>query len=238
MTDSTDPDDRDEPDEDRWGDRDRSGADSLWHAEEDEDDEAAEHDADADADDGDDAPPADAGSLPGVPDASGEKTTLPPGSGGLDPLDADDGPGSTPGPDIDVDVDMDVADPEDDAGATHGMTMAITYNAAQRLANPERVAVDAKGWVDWLGIVGDVPAYTINAFLRKSGIDSDFFNGTDDPDERLAKIDEHSSFHAERMVVVGIKGEDEWIAEEADWEFVPLTEAAGEADWVLQDPED
>ncbi|MEF8831658.1 MAG: hypothetical protein V5A23_09010, partial [Halobacteriales archaeon] len=220
-----------------WGDQ--SGADSLWHAENDGNEDAEDDEDDGNEDDdGDvDAAPADAGSLPVVPDASGERTTLPANSGGLGPLDADDGSGATPGPDVDVDVDMDVDD-SGDAGGTHGMTMAITYNAARRFANPAEVAVDAKGWVDWLGIVGDVPAYTINAFLRESGVDSDFFNGTDDPDERLAKIDEHSSFYAERMVVVGVEGEDEWIAEEAAWEFIPLAEAAGEADWALQDPED
>lgn len=126
-----------------------------------------------------------------------------------------------------------------DAAGPHGggvddMTMAITYDAAKRLVDPGFAITDAGAWADWVGIVGNVDAFVINKFQREHAIDADFFNGTGTgPGERLAEIDEHSMFFAERMVVVGVAGTDEPIAERADWEFVPLTEAAEKAGWDL-----
>ncbi len=129
----------------------------------------------------------------------------------------------------------------DDASGPHGggaddMTMAITYNAVRKLARPDRVFAGAV-WADWVGIVGDVPAHVIQKFQREHGIDADFFNGTGtEPGERLAEIDRNSMFYADRLVVVGCEGEDESIAEAADWEFVPLAQAAAKADWELSSP--
>jgi hypothetical protein len=114
------------------------------------------------------------------------------------------------------------------------MTMALTFNAAQRLVDPALAIAEARQWADWIGIVGDIPAHRINKFQRDNRIDADFFNGSGtDPGERLASIDHNSMFFAERLAVVGVAGEDESIAEEADWEFVPFSEAAEKADWEL-----
>ncbi|MFB6123919.1 MAG: hypothetical protein ABEJ78_10735 [Haloferacaceae archaeon] len=115
------------------------------------------------------------------------------------------------------------------------MTTAFTYEAVRRLANPRRAVNEARGWSDWVGVVGDVEAHVLNKFQREHRLDLDFFNGTGTgPAERLAAVDGHSMFYAERMVVVGTDGES-WIATEADWEFVPLAEAAREANWSLTD---
>ncbi|WP_224448787.1 DUF7124 domain-containing protein [Haloprofundus salilacus] len=116
------------------------------------------------------------------------------------------------------------------------MTMALTYEAVKRLENPAAAFADAEGWTDWLGIVGDVDAHVITKFQRESVVDADFFNGTGTgPAERLAGIDERSMFFAERMVVVGVAGVDDYIAEESGWEFVPLETAAEKAGWPLVD---
>ncbi|NHN48937.1 hypothetical protein G9464_15220 [Halostella sp. JP-L12] len=126
--------------------------------------------------------------------------------------------------------------PESAASGPHGggvdeMATAFTYEALKRLSNPAAAVADAKRWSDWIGIVGDVPAHVIGTFQREHGIDADFFNGTGTgPGERLAGIDEHSMFYSERMVVVGVAGEEP-IAEEAGWEFVPLADAAANAGW-------
>ncbi|QSW99295.1 DUF7124 domain-containing protein [Haloterrigena alkaliphila] len=133
------------------------------------------------------------------------------------------------------------ADGAEPASGPHGggadeMTMAITYGALHRLEHPAAVFASASEWSDWVGIVGDVPAYVVQKFQRDRGIDVDFFNGTGTgPGERLAEIDQNSMFYAERMVVVGLEGEDEPIAEAADWEFVPLETAAAKAEWPLED---
>ncbi|MFB6302824.1 MAG: hypothetical protein ABEH78_08195 [Haloferacaceae archaeon] len=122
-------------------------------------------------------------------------------------------------------------------GGVDDMTMALTYRAAQRLADPAAALADASRWADWLGIVGDVDAHVITNFQRDHRIDVDFFNGSGaGPGERLADIDEHTMFFAERMVVVGLDGE-EHIAEEAGWEFVPLSAAAEKAGWRLANAE-
>jgi hypothetical protein len=120
-------------------------------------------------------------------------------------------------------------------GGIDDMTMALTYNAVTELADPQLVVVSAREWADWIGIVGDVSAPVITKFQREHGIDADFFNGTGTgPAERLANIGETSMFYAERLAVVGTP-EDEWIAEEAGWEFVPLETAAEKADWDLEE---
>lgn len=120
-------------------------------------------------------------------------------------------------------------------GGVDEMATAYTYQAVQRLADPRLALGETNEWSDWVGLVGDVPAHAINAFLREHQLDIDFFNGSGDgPAERLAAIDEHSMFYSERMVVVGTDGE-QWIAEDADWEFVDVEEAAESAGWSLSE---
>jgi len=132
---------------------------------------------------------------------------------------------------------------EPDAPATSGphgggaddLTFAFTYEAVTRLADVRSALAEANEWADWVGIVGHVEAYEINQFLRETGLDVDFFNGSGTgPGERLAEIGPSSMFYADRMAVVGVADMgDEAIATEADWEFVPLEHAADRADWEL-----
>lgn len=122
-------------------------------------------------------------------------------------------------------------------GGADDMTMAFTYDALRRLEDLQYVLSDVNQWCDWLGLIGDVDAHVLNKFQRNNQLDFDFFNGSGTgPGKRLAEIDEHSMFFAERMAVVGTPGEER-IAEVAGWEFVPLEHAAGEAGWELDDPD-
>lgn len=124
-------------------------------------------------------------------------------------------------------------------GGADDMTLAFTYEAATRLSDFGRVAADTYGWADWVGVVGHVPAHVINKFQRDRNVDLDFFNGSArGPAERLAAINHHSMFYADRMVVVGVAGENEQIAERTDWEFIPLAEAAEKADWKIDEQSD
>lgn len=119
-------------------------------------------------------------------------------------------------------------------GGVDDMTLAFTFGAIQRFEDPAAVLADASHWADWIGIVGNVDAHVINKYQRDHQLDVDFFNGTGTgPGERLAAIGPHSMFFADRMALVGITGTDESIAEQADWEFVPLETAAEEANWAL-----
>lgn len=188
----------------------------------------ASGDADAvasDADDGGTRTATESTRVPHVPyEGSGSPAGIPKDQGGS---------GSGAGPAEDR-----ASAPEAEASGPHGggvddMATAYTYDAVQRLENPRVALAEANEWSDWIGLVGDVEAHTINAFLREHQLDIDFFNGSGDgPAERLAAIDEHSMFYAERMVVVGTDAE-KWIADDADWEFVPVVEAANKAGWGL-----
>ncbi|WP_306053145.1 DUF7124 domain-containing protein [Natronococcus wangiae] len=119
-------------------------------------------------------------------------------------------------------------------GGVDDMTIAFTYRAVRRLAAPAAVFADASSWADWIGIVGDVETHAITKFQRTHAVDADFFTGSGtSPGERLREIDRTSMFYAERMVVIGLEGDDA-IADAADWEFVPLETAAEKAGWDLE----
>jgi hypothetical protein len=120
------------------------------------------------------------------------------------------------------------------AAGPNEMTLAFTYEAANRLADPQIAIADARGWTDWIGIVGKVSTPAIRKFQRDERIDLDFFGGSETgPAQRLLDITPDSMFYAERMVVVGAKN-DESIAEEAGWEFIPLETAAEKAGWEIE----
>ncbi|WP_070365533.1 DUF7124 domain-containing protein [Halodesulfurarchaeum formicicum] len=123
-------------------------------------------------------------------------------------------------------------DAEDDV--THGLTTAFTLNALASTADPAAVVDDARNWSDWVGVVGTVDSPTMNTFLRRNGVDIDFFNGANGPAERLARVAQSgSTFHSDRLVLVGVPGE-EGFAPEDGWEFEPLEPTAEEAGWELK----
>jgi hypothetical protein len=177
------------------------------------------------------------GPAPGVPMASDDPVGVPGNAGRSG--------GTTDG----SEGERDPADGADSAEATSGagtaethgaaepddMTMALTYKAAHYVTDPAAVLSDANGWADWIGIVGEVSTPVIRKFQRDNRIELDFFGGSESgPEARLREIDRDSMFYADRMVVVGTDA-DEWIAEEADWEFVPIGTAAEKAGWELRD---
>lgn len=174
---------------------------------------------------------------------------IPVESGGSGGQSAREAAGQQPGTDTDASDTGEASGADDgetgvpEASGPHGgdvddMTMALTYRALKRLADPQRVIADARAWADWIGIVGDVESFVINKFQRDHRIDVDFFNGSSQgPAERLADVDETSMFYAERLVVVGLP-EESWMADPPEWEFVPLSEAAEKADWDRTDDGD
>jgi hypothetical protein len=205
--------------------------------------DATESDAlDTDVDSEDDANAA-SGPIPRVPRENEDRPVGVPeesggaGAGAGESTSAGASDADAPASDSTAETQTTTTDEQPEASGPHGggaddMTLAFTYEAATQLADFGRVAADAYGWADWVGIVGRVPAHVVNKFQRDRNVDLDFFNGASaDPGERLARIGPSSMFYAKRMVVVGVEGEDEEIAEKADWEFVPLAEAAEKADW-------
>lgn len=151
--------------------------------------------------------------MPGVPEPKGENPAVDSGGGSCEaPTEEDEG----------------------DEAEDHDLTTAFTLAALTQLENPAGVVSEARLWSDWVGVVGDADAPTINTFLRREGVDTDFFNGVASPAERLSRVAaEGSAFHSERLVLVGADGQES-IAEEAGWEFEGIVPTAEEAGWELQ----
>ncbi|MEF8772543.1 DUF7124 domain-containing protein [Halodesulfurarchaeum sp.] len=123
---------------------------------------------------------------------------------------------------------------DDEEEETHELTTAFTVDALTHLENPAHVVSEARAWSDWIGVVGDVDAPTMNTFLRRKEIDIDFFNGAAGPQDRLARVArEGSAFHSDRLVLVGVQGQEE-LTTDQDWEFEELESTAAEAGWTVK----
>jgi hypothetical protein len=176
--------------------------------------------------------PADERRTPKVPGAPDGPVGVPETRGG-----AGGGKSSSNGQPQEAAADPDRTTSHGEAGDADEMTLALTYEAINRLEDPQVVIADARGWADWIGIVGKVSTPAIRKFQRDERIDLDFFGGSETgPAQRLADITPESMFYAERMVVVGAKN-DERIAETAGWEFIPLETAAEKAGWNVEHAE-
>ncbi|MFC7154037.1 hypothetical protein ACFQPA_01025 [Halomarina halobia] len=121
-------------------------------------------------------------------------------------------------------------------GGSADMTLAFELEALQRLADPEAVFTDARTWTKYLGVVSEKPTYVVTNFTRKNRIRQDFFSGPRGKRESLENV--KRQFDTDRHVFVGTTDEDEALAEEVGWEFLPLETAAEAAGWTVgdQDP--
>ncbi|SDQ32879.1 DUF7124 domain-containing protein [Natronobacterium texcoconense] len=111
------------------------------------------------------------------------------------------------------------------------MTLAFELEALQELASPESVFEDARGWTEYIGVVSEKPTYVVTNFTRKNRVRQDFFSGPRGKRESLEGVKDQ--FETERYVYIGVDEEDEQLAEEVDWEYLPLEDAAEAADWVV-----
>lgn len=250
MTDSIDLDEMDVGDDDEQAD-DANHGDWLWRGEGDPDDEPApqwsnassttrnedestdssEPTTDTNADPTAETDDAESATRPATPKVPGDPT----GPVGVPEEKGGSGGGSPSQQDGHASSDASARTTDHgESTAPDDMTLALTYEAINRLADPQFVIADARGWADWIGIVGTVSTPAIRKFQRDEGIDLDFFGGSETgPAQRLADVTPESMFYADRMVLVGVS-DDEEIAEAADWEFVPLETAAEKAGWEIE----
>ncbi|WP_138007415.1 DUF7124 domain-containing protein [Halalkalirubrum salinum] len=115
------------------------------------------------------------------------------------------------------------------------MTLAFELAALKRLADPNAVFNDARGWTEYVGVVSEKPTYVVTNFTRKERIRQDFFSGPRGVTESLSNV--KRQFDTDRHVFIGTTDEDEAIAAECGWEFLDLEAAADAAGWDLTDPE-
>lgn len=118
-----------------------------------------------------------------------------------------------------------------DSGGSSDMTLAFELEALQALADPNAVFNDARQWTQYVGVVSEKPTYVVTNFTRKERIRQDFFSGPRGVAESLENV--KRQFDTDRHVFVGVGEEDQQIAEETGWEFLPLEQAAEAAGWEL-----
>lgn len=116
-------------------------------------------------------------------------------------------------------------------GGSGDMTLAFELAALKELADPQAVFTDARQWTSYVGVISDQPTYVVTNFTRKNRIRQDFFSGPRTRKESLVNIKQQ--FDTDRYVFVGTEDDDEALAEDTDWEYVPLDTAADAADWQL-----
>ena len=116
------------------------------------------------------------------------------------------------------------------------MTLAFELEALKRLASPELVFDDARGWSTYVGVVSEKPTYVVTNFTRKNRIRQDFFSGPRGKAESLESVREQ--FDTDRHVFVGASEDDEALADELGWEYLPVEDAAEAAEWELADESD
>ncbi|WP_411965824.1 hypothetical protein [Haloferax sp. YSMS24] len=116
------------------------------------------------------------------------------------------------------------------------MTLAFELEALKRLANPNEAFADARTWTEYVGVVSEKPTYVVTNFTRKERIRQDFFSGPRGVAESLDNV--MRQFDTDRHVYIGTTDDDRALAEEADWEYLSVEDAADAAGWALASDDD
>jgi hypothetical protein len=124
----------------------------------------------------------------------------------------------------------------DGGGGSSDMTLAFELAALKRLAEPDAVFSDARTWSKYVGVVSEEPTYVVTNFTRKNRIRQDFFSGPRGREESLENV--KRQFDTDRHVFVGTDDEDAALADQVDWEYLPVEQAADAAGWELGEPEE
>ncbi|MFD1585643.1 hypothetical protein ACFR9U_01510 [Halorientalis brevis] len=122
-----------------------------------------------------------------------------------------------------------------DGGGSSDMTLAFELDALKQLAYPDEVFNDARQWSEYVGVVSEKPTYVVTNFTRKHRIRQDFFSGPRGREESLTNV--KAQFETDRHVFVGTSEDDAALADEVEWEYLPVEDAAEAADWELGEPE-
>jgi hypothetical protein len=118
-------------------------------------------------------------------------------------------------------------------GGSGDMTLAFELSALEAVADPTDVFSGARRWTEYVGVISEQPTYVVTNFTRKNRIRQDFFSGPRGRRESLENV--KGQFDTERHVFIGTDDEDKELAEDLDWEYLPVTEAAEAAGWTLGD---
>lgn len=121
-------------------------------------------------------------------------------------------------------------------GGSGDMTLAFELSALEALSDPTDVFSGARRWTEYVGVISEQPTYVVTNFTRKNRIRQDFFSGPRGRRESLENVKQQ--FDTERHVFVGMDDDDRELADELDWEYLPVEDAADAAGWTLDDGDD
>ncbi|EMA51746.1 DUF7124 domain-containing protein [Halococcus thailandensis] len=121
-------------------------------------------------------------------------------------------------------------------GGSGDMTLAFELSALEALSDPTDVFSGARRWTEYVGVISEQPTYVVTNFTRKNRIRQDFFSGPRGRRESLENVKQQ--FDTERHVFVGMDDDDRELADELDWEYLPVEDAAEAAGWTLDDGDD
>jgi hypothetical protein len=116
-------------------------------------------------------------------------------------------------------------------GGSGDMTLAFELSALEALADPTDVFSGTRRWTEYVGVISEQPTYVVTNFTRKNRIRQDFFSGPRGRRESLENV--KGQFDTERHVFIGTNDEDRELAEDLDWEYLGVEEAAEAAGWTL-----
>lgn len=116
------------------------------------------------------------------------------------------------------------------SGEDGDMTLAFSLSAAEGLAVPVDAFTDAGVWSQHVGIVSEDRRAT-ERYIRNHGLTQDFFTGEYNKAENLMLI--NRQYESDRYVYLGTTEDDRQAANAAGWEYLPIEDAAAQADWKL-----
>lgn len=112
------------------------------------------------------------------------------------------------------------------------MTVAFELESLDALAAPKAAIEDALEWSRHVGIVSQEPQYVVREYMQDLGVHEYpvFYTW-------VSKRRSLASFRTEqdtaRYVLVGTTADAAAIAEEVNWEYLPVETAAEKAEWEL-----
>lgn len=119
-----------------------------------------------------------------------------------------------------------MAEPVDES-----LTLVFSLRALKRLENPAGVFAGATEWSDHIGVIGTDPR-VVKDYMADHDLRQDYFTGDRGIPESLSLIS--WQFDTERYVFIGTGEEEREAVPTANWEYLPVSEAAEKANWEVR----
>lgn len=111
------------------------------------------------------------------------------------------------------------------------ITLAFSLEALNQLKSPGAVMENASKWSDNIGVATDAPAIDVSNYEYDHSIRFSFKSGSRSLAQTLD--DSKMSIVTSRHIFISTNDEHADVADEHDWEYLPIKEAAAAAEWEL-----